>query len=218
VPEEKGSEESGLYSIAISNLFSRYRLEHGKEFGDLLEARDQVLEHSFGFRIDFTVDDLPADDEHISRSGLYRKLKGIIKKFIVEAVSNTVSAGFKFLCRQELEENEAKEFSAKNIMLNTQAIFREAMRRVEEHPALKKRVDVQELRDYLLVEVDNMVSNACLNLADLYPQAPPSGGTPRMREAISDINRVDDEANEFTFANNIKMADFLKLDEPDTQM
>jgi hypothetical protein len=48
------------------------------------------------------------------------------------------------------------------------------------------------LRDYLVLDVENILSNILLNLADSYPEASASGGTPRMREVINDINRVDD--------------------------
>jgi hypothetical protein len=43
----------------------------------------------------------------------------------LEAASNVVSASFKFVCKGELSENEAKEYAAKNLMVNIQAIFRE---------------------------------------------------------------------------------------------
>ena len=46
--------------------------------------------------------------------------------------------------------------------------------------------------------MDNIVHNIMINLADSYPQAPASGGTPRMREVITEINRVDDPENDFT--------------------
>jgi hypothetical protein len=171
----------------------RYQLQHGKEFGHLLEARDQLLEHSFEFKIYFDDKDLPIENQHVSKSSFYQNVKKAIKHFLVEAVSNVSSAGFNFLCAKHLEEGEAKEFSAKNIMLNTQAIFREAILEIGKHPILKDRVDAEELRDYLVIEIDNILSNILLNLADSYPQAPAVGGTPRMREAINDIDRTDDE-------------------------
>ena len=34
-----------------------------------------------------------------------------------------------------------------------------------------------------------------------------------MREVINEINRVDDEENDFIFTNNIKISDFLTLGE-----
>ena len=47
------------------------------------------------------------------------------------------------------------------------------------------------------------------NLADNYPQAPVAGGTPRMREVINDINRTEDEVNDFIYANDLKISDYL---------
>ena len=40
-------------SLRISNEECRYRLHHGSAFEHLLEARDQVLEHTFDFIIPF---------------------------------------------------------------------------------------------------------------------------------------------------------------------
>jgi hypothetical protein len=66
---------------------------------------------------------------------------------MVEAVSNISSAGFRFLCKGELEEGEAKEFTAKNIMLNLQAIFRETIVTIEQCEVLKGRINLEELRN-----------------------------------------------------------------------
>lgn len=40
--------------------------------------------------------------------------------------------------------------------------------------------------------MENIYNNILVNLADLYPQAEPTGETPRMRDAIAEINRVED--------------------------
>ena len=37
------------------------------------------------------------------------------------------------------------------------------------------------LKEDLILEVNNIVENILINLADSYPQAPISGGTPRMK-------------------------------------
>ena len=37
--------------------------------------------------------------------------------------------------------------------------------------------------------VDNTLNQALTNLSSYYPQAPPTGGTPRMREALLSIDR-----------------------------
>ena len=42
-----------------------------------------------------------------------------------------------------------------------------------------------------------------MNLADSYPQAPISGGTPKMRKVIVEVNRVDDPENDFIYKNII---------------
>lgn len=44
----------------------------------------------------------------------------------------------------------------------------------------------------MAIDIDNLMSDILVNLADNYPQAPASGGTPRMRDAIMDLNRVED--------------------------
>lgn len=53
--------------------------------------------------------------------------------------------------------------------------------------------------------MDNQLSTILANLTDNYPQAPASGGTPRMREAILEINRVEDEENDLIYANGLKI-------------
>lgn len=49
------------------------------------------------------------------------------------------------------------------------------------------------------------------NLADNYPQAPAAGGTLKMREAIKEVNRLEDEENDFIYANSISLKDYLEL-------
>ncbi len=53
------------------------------------------------------------------------------------------------------------------------------------------------------------MSDILVNLADNYPQAPPSGGTPRMRDAIIDLNRVENEENDLIFANRIEIGQYI---------
>ena len=54
-------------------------------------------------------------------------------------------------------------------------------------------IDLDEMTNLLIIEIENILDNILINLADSYPQAPISGGTPRMREAINEVNRVEDE-------------------------
>lgn len=56
---------------------------------------------------------------------------------------------------------------------------------------------------------ENIYNNTLTNLADLYPQAQTSGGTPRMRDVIADVNRVQDEENDLIYANGIKISDYI---------
>ena len=138
-----------------------------------------------------------------------------MKKFLAEAVANVVSAGFKALCKGELEEKEAKLFAARNIMANLNAIFREVIQGLLSNESLKRRVGdrMEALKDSLMKETDHILHNILVNLADSYPQATASGGTPRMRAVINDVNRVDDGQNDFIVANGIKISDYLQLEE-----
>ena len=61
------------------------------------------------------------------------------------------------------------------------------------------------------MQVDNMVNNILLNTANNYPQAPPSGGTPRMRQVITDVNRSDNPDNDLIFSSGIKISDYVKI-------
>ena len=119
-----------------------------------------------------------------------------MKEFLSEAVGNIVSIAFKFRCKTDLEDAEAKEMASKNIMLNIYSIFRETIKAIAHCPALKEALGeegLKEVREDLVIQVDNILHNILINLADSYPQAPASGGTPRMKEAINEINRMDDE-------------------------
>lgn len=46
------------------------------------------------------------------------------------------------------------------------------------------------MKQNFAINVDEMMSEILVNLADNYPQAPAAGETPRMREAIIDLNRT----------------------------
>ena len=66
-------------------------------------------------------------------------------------------------------------------MLNVHSIYRQTVKAIEEDKCLKDMVQVDELKDNLIIQLDNILNNILINLADSYPQAPPSGSTPRMR-------------------------------------
>ena len=59
------------------------------------------------------------------------------------------------------------------------------------------------------MEVDNIVNNILINAADYYPQAPVSGGTPRMRETITDVDRVDDPDNDLLFNSKVRINNYV---------
>jgi len=73
------------------------------------------------------------------------------------------------------------EFASKNIMLNVHSIFREAMQSLEKSKIFKDSNKLVNFRNKLILEVEEMLENILINLADSYPQAPPAGATPRMR-------------------------------------
>ena len=75
---------------------------------------------------------------------------------------------------------------------------------------------VQQLKDNLLILTEQILRNILINQADNYPQAPVSGGTPRMREVINDINRTDDEENDLIWTSGIKISDFLEVKDKGT--
>jgi len=43
------------------------------------------------------------------------------------------------------------------------------------------------------------------NISPYYPQAPPTGGTPRMREALLAIDRSYNEELDFLYTQNLKL-------------
>ena len=94
---------------------------------------------------------------------------------MAEAISNIVSAGFKFLCKGELEEREAMEFTAKNILLNIHSVFKETMKEISSSELLKEKNSIEDIREHLMVQIDNILNNILVNLADSYPQAPIAG-------------------------------------------
>jgi hypothetical protein len=109
----------------------------------------------------------------------------------VEAASNIVSTAFKLLCKNELEEREAKEYAVKNITLNLHSAYQRTVCALQQHPQTKGRVKEAEWALFM-AELDGVLAHILNNLADLYPMATPSGGTLRMRDIINEVNRVDD--------------------------
>ena len=77
------------------------------------------------------------------------------------------------------------EYASKNIMLNLHSIFRQVITAIENNKHLQKFVNMEVLRNDLIIRIENQINNILINLADCYPQAQASGGTPRMRDIIT---------------------------------
>jgi hypothetical protein len=128
-------------TIRISNEETRYELKYGNAFGQLLESRDQVLEHAFNFDEKYSNEEFEYDRLDFTKSRLYGIILKKIKTFLVEAVSNVTSVAFKFMCKGELESKEAKEYAAKNIMVNVRSVFRHTIQALETSP-FKDKIDI----------------------------------------------------------------------------
>ena len=117
-------------SLIISNIEERYSLKYGMDFKGFLDARDQVMQHQFDFRFDLDQSQLLKEGKDIIESQLYKRIKNKIKHFLAESIGNIVSAGFKFLCKSDLEEGQAKEMASKNTMLNIISVYRHTIKAI----------------------------------------------------------------------------------------
>ena len=68
------------------------------------------------------------------------------------------------------------------------------------------------MKEDLIMEVDNMVNNILINTANNYPQAPASGGTPKMRKVITAVDRSDNPDNDLILLSGIKIKDFVEVE------
>jgi hypothetical protein len=155
-----------------------------------LDPRDQVLEHEFNIDQTFTQEDLGGEGVPFTECKLYLSILQKANLFLVESISNVISIAFRYMCKNDLEQYEAKEYASKNIMLNVHSIYKQIISALQANESIGKSIDMEEVRSHLIIEIDNILNNILVNLADSYPQAPISGGTPRMREAINDVNRA----------------------------
>ena len=67
------------------------------------------------------------------------------------------------------------------------------------------------MKEDLIMEVDNMVNNILINTANNYPQAPSSGGTPKMRKVITAVDRSDNPDNDLILLSGIKIEDYVEV-------
>ena len=103
--------------------------------------------------------------------------------------------------------------AAKNTMLNIYSIHKQTIKAILSNKQLNEKGSIKDreiIKEDLVMEVENIVNNILLNIADNYPQAPASGGTPRMREAITDINRVDNPDNDLIYSSGIRISDYFQ--------
>ena len=202
--------------IRVTNKDSKYRLKHGSDFGHLLEARDQVMEHEFDFIIEADPSELR--EREFSSTDCYAQLCDNVLDFLVEAVSNIVSAAFQFVLDKKLEGKEAKAYASKNILLNIHAVFRKVVQAIQSSKPLLDLIGVageealNGLRKELLIEVELMMEDIMANLQDNYPQATATGGTLKMRETLNNINRTENEEYDLIYANNISIKEYFTTD------
>ena len=67
------------------------------------------------------------------------------------------------------------------MMLNVHSIFKHTIEALNNNKVITTKTKIEDLKTNLIIEIDNILKNILINLADSYPQAPPSGGTIRMR-------------------------------------
>lgn len=204
--------------LHITNKNTVQKLKYGSAFKEFLDPRDQVLEHTFDFEVKMETEEFNQSTfEQVKRKTL-KEIFVHIQDFLVESASNTVSVAFNFLNNDDLMDKEAKNYSANNLMLNLHSIFSEVCTALKNSDFLKRAIreallDEEEAWNeiyYLLaIKAENIYNNILANLADLYPQAQPTGGTPRMREVLKEINKMEEEENDLIYANNIRIKDYI---------
>ena len=88
------------------------------------------------------------------------------------------------------------------------------VRGIEQYQDFKEKIgaNMDLFRDDLIKEIEYFLENILVNIADSYPQAVATGGTPRMKDVITDLNRSDDRRNDFLYRNGIDIKDYLKLE------
>lgn len=115
-------------------------------------------------------------------------------------------------------DKEAKNYCASNLLLNLHSIFSEACTAIKSSKLVREKIREENRKEeselnnlyYLLALKAEDIYNSILgNLENLYPQAPPTGGTPRMRDSIREINKMEQEENDFLFANDIKIQNYI---------
>lgn len=113
----------------------------------MLEPRDQILEHEFDFTIPIDKQEIGRRDFKFPGSQLYWDILNRIRRFLAEATSNVTSVAFKFLCQGDLIEKEAKDYAAKNILLNINSIFLKTVTALEKNPVIREKLSEEKLKE-----------------------------------------------------------------------
>ena len=160
-------------------------MQHGKQFEDLLDPRDRVLEHDFHFVIAVDLKNID-NGQTFLESPTYSNIIAKIKGFLVETIANILSASFNYLNSGRLEGKEVKNYAASNIMLNMQSIFYKTVEAVSALGPLRNSAEVlKKVKIDLVEKMERLMKNILINQQDNYPQAPITGGTLKMKNVIS---------------------------------
>ena len=64
------------------------------------------------------------------------------------------------------------EFCAKNILLNLHSAFKATMKELEENETITRVANMEDVRENLIIELDDILNDILVNLADGYPPGP----------------------------------------------
>lgn len=96
-------------------------------------------------------------------------------------------------------------------MINIQSLYLQIFKAIDRQSKIREKINIEGLKISLIKKIEEITNNILINLSDYYPQAPITGGTPRMNNIIEQVNKVENEENDLIFANDIKISDYLDL-------
>ena len=128
---------------------------------------------------------------------------------------NVASATFRLLAEQKLTDNQTKAFASKNFLVNIHALMLEVKEAVRH---FMKQEDVEDIIAKITTDVDESLMRILESILEHYPQAPAAGQTARMRDAIINVNRAEDEANDLILNRDIRIEKYLNLDQNKTEI
>jgi len=65
------------------------------------------------------------------------------------------------------------------------------MESIQNCKELEQKLELEKLKIDFILQTEHIIKNILINLADYYPQAPITGGTPRIKNVIHEISRVE---------------------------